>query len=87
MKLAAGNPNLMRVNRTATLGAFAKPEKTTYKYGQGGGFVPMVRTPDMAEPRTFNHMKDGQLYVPDNSDPVRPGAMDAFKIKSRGYKT
>lgn len=87
MKLAAGNPNLMRVNRSATLGAFAKPEKTTYKYGQGGGFVPMVRTPDMAEPRTFNHMKDGQLYVPDNSDPVRPGAMDAFKIKSRGYKT
>ena len=87
MKLAAGNPNFMRVNREATLGAFAKPEKTTYKYGQSGGYVPMVRTPDMAEPRTFNHMKDGQLYVPDNSEPVRPGAMDAFKIKSRGYKT
>jgi len=87
MKLAAGNPNLMRVNRTATLGAFAKPEKTTYRYGQSGGYVPMIRTPDMAEPRTFNHMKDGQLYVPDKGDPVRPGAMDAFKIQSRGYKT
>jgi len=87
MKLAAGNPNLMRVNRQATLGEFARPLKTTYKYGQSGGYVPMVRTPDMAEPRTFNHMKDGQLYVPDKGDPVRLGAMDAFKIQSRGYKT
>jgi hypothetical protein len=87
MKLAAGNPNLMRVNREATLGAFAKPEKTTYKYGQGGGYVPMVRTPDMAEPRTFNHMKDGQLYVPDNLPPARAGATDALQIQSRGFKT
>jgi hypothetical protein len=87
MKLAAGNPNLMRVNRTATLGAFARPEKTTYKYGQSGGYVPMVRTPDMAEPRTFNHMKDGQIYKPDNSPPARAGATDALQIQSRGYKT
>ena len=87
MKLAAGNPNLMRVNKQANLGEFARPEKTTYKYGQSGGYVPMVRTPDMAEPRTFNHMKDGQLYVPDNSPPVRAGATDALQIQSRGFKT
>lgn len=87
MKLAAGNPNLMRVNKQATLGEFARPEKTTYKYGQGGGYVPMVRTPDMAAPRTFNHMKDGQVYVPEKSEPVRPGATDALKLKSRGYPT
>ena len=87
MKLAAGNPNFMRENRTATLGAFAKPEKTTYKYGQSGGYVPMVRTPDMAEPRTFNHMLDGQLYKPDNSPPARAGATDAMLVQSRGYKT
>jgi len=87
MKLAAGNPNLMRENRTATLGAFARPEKTTYKYGQSGGYVPMVRTPDMATPRTFNHMKDGQLYVPDNSPPARAGATDALQIQSKGFKT
>jgi len=87
MKLAAGNPNLMRVNRTATLGAFAKPDKTTYRYGQSGGYVPIVRTPDMAEPRTFNHMKDGQLYKPDNSPPARAGATDAMLVQSRGYKT
>jgi len=87
MKLAAGNPNLMRVNRTATLGAFAKPDKTTYRYGQSGGYVPIVRTPDMAEPRTFNHMLDGQLYKPDNSPPARAGATDAMLVQSRGYKT
>jgi len=87
MKFPAGNPNFMRENRTATLGAFAKPEKTTYKYGQSGGYVPMVRTPDMAEPRTFNHMLDGQLYKPDNSPPARAGATDAMLVQSRGYKT
>lgn len=87
MKLAAGNPNFMRVNRKATLGAFAKPAKTTYKYGQSGNYVPMVRTPDMAEPRTFNHMKDGQLYKPENSPPARAGATDAMLVQSRGYKT
>jgi hypothetical protein len=87
MKLAAGNPNLMRVNKQATLGEFARPEKTTYKYGQSGGYVPMVRTPDMATPRTFNHMKDGQIYKPDNSPPARDGATDALQIQSRGFKT
>ena len=87
MKLAAGNPNLMRVNRQATLGEFARPEKTTYRYGQSAVYVPIVRTADMAQPRTFNHMKDGQVYVPENSEPVRPGAMDAFKVQSRGYRT
>jgi len=87
MKLAAGNPNFMRVNREATLGAFARPEKTTYKYGQSGGYVPMVRTPDMAAPRTFNHMKDGEIYKPDNLPPARPGATDALQIKSKGYPT
>ena len=77
----------MRVNRTATLGAFAKPDKTTYRYGQSGGYVPIVRTPDMAEPRTFNHMLDGQLYKPENSPPARAGATDAMLVQSRGYKT
>jgi hypothetical protein len=87
MKLAAGNPNLMRVNRQATLGEFARPEKTTYRYGQSAVYVPIVRTADMAQPRTFNHMKDGQLYTGPKHDPVRPGAQDAMAIKSRGYPT
>lgn len=87
MKLAAGNPNFMRENRTATLGAFAKPEKTTYRYGQSAAYVPIKRTPDMAQPRTFNHMKDGQLYTGPDEQPIRPGALDAMAIKSRGYST
>lgn len=87
MKLAAGNPNLMRVNKQANLGEFARPEKTTYRYGQSAAYVPIVRTPDMAQPRTFNHMKDGQLYTGPDEQPVRPGAMDAMAIKSRGNPT
>jgi hypothetical protein len=57
MKLAAGNPNLMK------------------------------KIAPVAKPRTFNHVKDGQVYVPEKSEPVRAGAMDAFKVKSRGYRT
>jgi hypothetical protein len=57
MKLAAGNPNLMK------------------------NIAPV------AKPRTFNHVKDGQVYVPEKSEPVRAGAMDAFKVQSRGYRT
>jgi len=47
----------------------------------------LERPDDTATPRTFNHMKDGLVYVPEKSDPVRPGAMDALKIQSRGYPT
>jgi hypothetical protein len=57
MKLAAGNPNLMK------------------------------KIAPVAKPRTFNHVKDGQVYVPEKNEPVRPGATDALKIQSRGYKT
>ncbi len=66
MKLAAGNPNLMkkqamRVNRYATLGALpsALGDKNPPRYAKGGAVL-MERTEDMAGPRTFNHMKDGQ---------------------------
>ena len=37
--------------------------------------------------RTFNHVKDGQDYVPVKHTPSRPGAEDALKIKSKGYPT
>jgi hypothetical protein len=57
MKLAAGNPNLMK------------------------------KIAPVAKPRTFNHVKDGQVYVPEKSEPARAGATDAFKVKSRGYRT
>lgn len=93
MKLAAGSPNLMkkqatRVNRHATLGALPSTlgDKNPTRYARGGAVL-MERTEDMAGPRTFNHMKDGQVYVPEKSEPARPGAMDALKLKSHGYKT
>ena len=93
MKLAAGNPNLMkkqamRVNRYATLGALPSKlgDKNPPQYARGGAIL-IERTEDMAKPRTFNHMKDGQVYVPEKHEPARPGATDALKIQSRGYKT
>ena len=93
MKLAAGNPNLMkkqatRVNGYATLGALPSTlgDKNPPRYARGGAVL-MERTEDMATPRTFNHMKDGQVYAPEKSDPVRAGATDALKLPSRGYPT
>ena len=92
MKLAAGNPNLMkkamRVNRTATLGALPSTlgDKNPPRYVRGEPVL-MERTEDMAAPRTFNHMKDGLVYVPEKHEPARAGAMDAMKLKSRGYPT
>ena len=47
----------------------------------------MERTEHTATPRTFNHMRDGQVYVPEKSEPVRAGATDALKLPSRGYPT
>ena len=72
MKLAAGNPNLK--NRNSHSYIRVEP-------------LLIERTEDMAKPRTFNHVKDGQVYVPEKSEPVRAGAMDAFKVQSRGYRT
>jgi hypothetical protein len=93
MKLAAGNPNLMqkkaeRVNKTATLAYIPSTlgDKNPSRYVRGKS-VTVERTPDMAAPRTFNHLKDGKLYMPEKSDPVRPGATDALQIKSKGYPT
>ena len=93
MKLAAGNPNLMkkqatRVNGHATLGALPSTlgDKNPPRYVRGEPLL-MERTEDMAAPRTFNHMKDGLVYVPEKNEPVRAGAMDAMKLKSRGYPT
>lgn len=93
MKLAAGNPNLMkkqatRVNGHATLGALPSTlgDKNPPRYVRGEPLL-IERTEDMAKPRTFNHMKDGQIYTPPKNEPIRAGAMDAFKLPSRGYPT
>ena len=78
----------MRVNKNATLAALPSTlgDKNPPRYVRGEPLL-IERTEDMAKPRTFNHVKDGQVYVPENSEPVRPGATDALKLKSRGYPT
>ena len=47
----------------------------------------LENTEHTAAPRTFNHMKDGQVYIPARMESVRPGATDALKLPSRGYPT
>lgn len=60
--------------------------KNRYKHF-GTGPLLMERTEHTATPRTFNHMKDGQIYTPPKAEPIRAGALDAFKLPSRGYRT
>lgn len=73
MKLAAGNPNLMKHpkwldRKCATVEELAPPE-------------------NVAQPRTFSHLLDGQYYVPERTESTRPGATDALRLPSRGYPT
>jgi len=87
MKLAAGNPNLMkqatRVNTTAPLGAFVGTtgDKEQVKYRTG--YKPSDKDPDAVPPAT-NSLWEQPVYKPDNTGYVRPGADDHLKIKSRG---
>jgi hypothetical protein len=76
----------MRVNRTATLGSIPFTPSNSNSYVRVEPLL-MERTEHTAAPRTFNHMKDGQVYAPEKSEPVRSGAMDALRIPSRGYPT
>jgi hypothetical protein len=88
MKLAAGNPNLMkqatRVNATAPLGAFASTtgDKEQVKYRTG--YKPSDKDPDAVPPAT-NSLWAQPVYKPDTTSYVRPGADDHLKIKSRGF--
>jgi hypothetical protein len=39
----------------------------------------------MAKPRTFNHVKDGQGYVPEKPAATRSGADTHQRYKSKGF--
>jgi hypothetical protein len=88
MKLAAGNPNLMkqatRVNATAPLGAFASTtgDKEQVKYRTG--YKPSDKDPDAVPPPQMS-IWARELYKPDTSGYQRPGADDHLQIKSRGF--
>ena len=43
-----------------------------------------LRVDPVAKPRTFNHVVDGQGYVPEKPAATRPGADSHRQYKSRG---
>jgi hypothetical protein len=43
-----------------------------------------IRMDPVTKPRTFNHIVDGQVYIPEKHVVVRPGANDHQRYKSRG---
>jgi hypothetical protein len=43
-----------------------------------------IRMNPVPEPRTFNHVTDGQGYVPEKPAVTRPGADNHQRYKSRG---
>lgn len=85
MKLQAGNPNLMRVNPNAGLGAVPNKlgDKNPAKYVRGG-FVPLPKAPDAVPPPQMNLWARDQ-YVPPKDEYIRPGANDFLRIQSRGF--
>lgn len=70
MKLAAGNPNLMRTN--PNVGLAAVPNKLGDK------------NPDAVPPPQMNLWARDQ-YVPEKNAPARRGADDFLRVQSRGF--
>jgi hypothetical protein len=85
MKLQAGNPNLMRKNPDASLGAVPNKlgDKNPAKYVRGG-YVPMEKGPDVVPPPQMSIWARDQ-YVPESMTPVRRGASDFLRVQSRGF--
>ena len=85
MKLQAGNPNLMRTNPNAGLGALPNKlgDKNPAKYVRGG-YVPMQKDPDAVPPPQMSVWARAQ-YVPERVEPARRGANDFLRVQSRGF--
>lgn len=88
MKLDAGNPNLKkaatRVNPHATLESFTNTTGQKAHAKERTGFVASKRDPDAVLAPAINIWKQS-VYVPENVHPVRRGADDHLKFKSRGF--
>ena len=88
MKLQAGNPNLMkqatRVNPPATLESFANTTGDKAHAKERRGFVPTVKDPNAVPPPTIS-LWHQPVYVPQNLTPMRRGADDFLRYKSRGF--
>lgn len=84
MKLVAGNPNFMKVNKSVGLGTFAQTAGDLGQVKVRRGYVPVERAPDLVRAPTSSLWKRDS-YVPQNLTPMRPGADDHLSIKSRGF--
>lgn len=86
MKLQAGNPNLMRVNKPVGLGTFAQTAGDLGQVKVRRGYVPTERDPSLVPASALSIWKR-ESYVPKNLTPMRPGADDHLKFKSVGNLT
>ena len=90
MKLNAGNPNLKkaatRVNPQATLESFRNTTGDKAHAKERRGFKPTVKDPDAVLPPTIS-LWSQPVYKGENLTPVRPGAEDHLKFKSKGHQT
>ena len=88
MKLQAGNPNLMkqatRVNPPATLTSFTNTTGDKAHAKERTGFRPSVKDPDAVLPPTIS-LWEQPVYKPERMEPVRGGANDFLRCKSRGF--
>lgn len=88
MKLQAGNPNLKkaatRVNPQATLESFRNTTGDKAHAKERRGFKPTVKDPDAVLPPTIS-LWEQPVYVPEKVQPMRRGADDFLRCKSRGF--
>ena len=86
--LKSGNPNLMkqatRVNPPATLESFANTTGDKAHDKERRGFVPTVKDPNAVPPPTIS-LWHQPVYKPERMEPVRGGANDFLRYKSRGF--
>ena len=86
MKLQAGNPNLMRVNKSVGLGTFAQTAGDRGLSKVRRGYMPVERDPTLVPAPAISIWKQ-PVYKGENLTPVRPGADDHLKFKSVGNLT
>jgi len=86
MKLQAGNPNLMKVNKSVGLGTFAQTAGDRGLSKVRRGYVPVERDPSLVPAPTIS-IWNQPTYKPAPAEYVRPGADDHLKFKSVGNLT
>ena len=87
MKLQAGNPNLMRVNKPVGLGTFANTlgdVAAKKRHRPSSVYVPAKRDPELV-PAPAISLWEQPVYKPERMEPVRRGADDFLRCKSRGF--